>query len=446
MIILNKMSGRILIILAMVAAATPALGSLMAQHSVLDLDAAIQEALSQNPDWVTAQNGATRASWKRMEVLAGHLPHVSIHGNHIFNAKYEMLNVNWMGSSLVFPEGFPQTSVSLQVSLLVFDGLSTYHRYQASILQDEAAHLELAYQRFELEQKVRYQFYQVMTAQLLIAVADENLKSLEDHLSLAQALSSSGYSTRFDTLRVEAQLEEAKVEQLLAVDTLVLAQRRLSEVMGVEHGERTLVGSLPVPDFTGGFETGTTVDRMARSDFEAQKKREGASHRLALASRTFWMPQISLFGQNGWYRFGNFNPIILPNATFQMAYSFGLQLIWNLWDGGASFAQAKMAETLHHDHQNTTRATGLKLVDEFETWKRRLVYQTALYRARQRTLKKSEESVRLARTGVQAGTQTHTDYLDAELDWFRSKAGLIRAQADAAEAQIRIELAIGRRL
>jgi outer membrane protein TolC len=57
---------------------------------------------------------------------------------------------------------------------------------------------------------------------------------------------------------------------------------------------------------------------------------------------------------------------------------------------------------------------------------------------------KAQESVRLATLGQKAGTRTTTEVLDAELDSFRSSAGVVSAQMDAAEALINLELALGK--
>ena len=54
--------------------------------------------------------------------------------------------------------------------------------------------------------------------------------------------------------------------------------------------------------------------------------------------------------------------------------------------------------------------------------------------------------VRLATIAVKAGTKTHAETLDAELELFRARAGLIRAQIDASEALANLELALGYRL
>jgi outer membrane protein TolC len=51
--------------------------------------------------------------------------------------------------------------------------------------------------------------------------------------------------------------------------------------------------------------------------------------------------------------------------------------------------------------------------------------------------------VRLARLSYDAGSRTNTDVLDAELDLFRTRAGVVQSQLSAAEALINLELAFG---
>ncbi|MGZ3697857.1 MAG: TolC family protein, partial [Bdellovibrionota bacterium] len=97
--------------------------------------------------------------------------------------------------------------------------------------------------------------------------------------------------------------------------------------------------------------------------------------------------------------------------------------------------QADAAVEMAHNH----------LPVDLALWRRRLVYSTALFEARKTDVSKSEESVRLAKEGLHAGTRTTSEVLDAELDLFRSKAGVIRAQLDALEATVNLELALGRK-
>src|SRR6185312_7560652 len=119
--------------------------------------------------------------------------------------------------------------------------------------------------------------------------SDQNIKSLNEHLSLAKAQQSSGYSTKFDSLRVEANLEEAQAERMLNIDNMVLARKTLAREMGVLDDDRPLAGPLPKPQ-EGLSTKALGLDLHQRRDFQAQTLRETASVKEDYAEHAFWLP------------------------------------------------------------------------------------------------------------------------------------------------------------
>jgi outer membrane protein TolC len=408
----------------------------------LDLSAAVQEAKSQSPEVRRLEASADAASAKRLEALSGHLPHLSLSGEHYFLAHYSRLGLLFNGNPVNFPSAFPQTTLALDASITVFDGLGTVHLYRAASLGYEAARYDLAHATYHLDHEVRVRFYQALASEALLRVAEQNIRSLEDHLSIARASQRSGLGTRFSVLRIEAQLEEARAEELLAADNVAVVRRHLAQAMGLQEDNRPLVGSLPVPEASW-VPSDLKLEAGERQDVKAQTSREASLDEQSAASSAFWFPRISVFGQEQWYKFGSFDPAVIPNATFQNAYSLGVRLSWDLFDGGASIARRQEAAARTREAEQKTRGVLVSIPADFDLWKRRFAYNVNLYQARLRTLEKSQESVRLATLGLKAGSNTHTEVLDAELDLFRARAGIIRAQADATEALLNLELATG---
>jgi outer membrane protein TolC len=410
----------------------------------LTLNGALIETEAQNPDLKSAAADVNIADAKRGEAFSGFLPHLGVTGEHYFNAKYEDLNVNLGGQTILFPSAFPQTSATFEASLNIFDGFASTNKLRAANLEYNAAQLELAQKQFELRQKIKHLYYAALAAQILVEVSDQNIKSLNEHLSLAKAQQRSGYATRFDSLRVEANLEEAQAERMLNIDNMILARKSLAREMGVLDDDRPLAGPLPKPQ--GGVSTkDLSLDLRERRDYQAQSLREVASVRENSAEHAFWMPKLSVFANETYYKFGSFDPAI--NATnYQSAYSVGMRLKWDLFDGGYSYERAREASQQAEKQVQETRRERLKVDDEFEQWKRRYDYNVALYRARVRLVDKSAESVRLAHLGLKAGTRTSSDALDAELELFKSRAGLVKANLDSLDSLLQLETALGHNL
>lgn len=420
-------------------------GRALALSETLKLDEALAIARSHSAALRKAELQADSAGWGKLEALSDHLPHLEARGTHYLDAKYPKLGVLFNGNAVQFPSAYPQTNLDLEASILIFDGFGAINRYRASLFESEASELELTHMKFELERTVRVKFYQALAAEQLERVADQNIETLEQHLKLAQASERAGFSTNVDVLRLESQLEEARAEKLLAIDNVELAKQSLLEAMGVENEARLLTGVLPNPEERK-LPEGLSLDVARRDDLQALSRRELERARLSTAAASSWFPKVTVFGNKLLYKYGDFDTAILPNFAYQNAYAVGLRLTWSFFDGGASIARHARASDAAAIAAENTRQALIVSPHEFDMWKRKYVYNVALYQARKRSVEKSAESVRLATLGVKAGTKTHSETLDAELELFRARAGLIRAQVDALEAWARLELAVGHEL
>ncbi len=410
----------------------------------LTLAGALSEAHTHSPALAKAKALSSEAGWRKLDALAGNLPKLSASANHFFDEKYQTLNINFGGAPITFPEIYPQTTISLNASWTVFDGFSTPFAFAAANLNKAAADLDLARAEITLDSDVQLRFYQALGAQLLANVAEQNLKTLQDHLQKTRDLLNRGKSTKFDTLRVEVQLAEAGPDKLAADDNVVLTRQALSVAMGLDSDDRPLTGLLPVPSQLATPEL--KPDASARSDIQALLDRAAAADKLHAAALGTSLPRVSLGAEKQYYNntdkslnFGN-------SAVFRDAYNVGIFLTWNLFDGGALLA--RQYETVYQREQaeSQARMAVLHAPLDIKTWNRRLLYNIALYGARLRAIESAEESVRLAKLSYGAGTRTSTDVLDAELDLFRARAGVVRAQVDTAEARLNLELALGRHL
>jgi len=248
-----------------------------------------------------------------------------------------------------------------------------------------------------------------------------------------------GAATGYDVLRIEVQLNEAKTDLISANDQVVITREDLDETLGNASDPRTLQGELPVPDPTLETKIGE-LDLPGRSDFQAASMRTDSLAQAESEALSFWIPKLSLSGQYSFYN--DLDSSLANTSLFRSAYSVGLFLSWNLFDGSA-YARAKEASSKTIQSEKDLEAKRLHLPHDLTSWKKRYHYSTALYSARRSDVEKSLETVRLAQEGYRAGTRTSTEILDAELDLIRARAGVVNAQLASVEALINLELAIG---
>lgn len=417
----------------------------VASPDVLTVESAVSEGGQRSPEVQRAQAAAEEAGWRKTETLSGFLPSMNVSAERFLLHKYELLNVSLGGGAPIeFPTIYPITTAALNATLPIFDGLQNVYTYSAASHRQSAAEQTLEWTSFRTSQKIRLDFLKAIAAQDLQSVSEENLKTITDHLNQTQSLRKGGLATNYDVLRVEVQLNEAKSGVLSAQDNVILARRQLAISMGANEDLRTLEGELPVPDTRAIEKLQRPEDSSGRADLASLTNQAEASGKSASAAATYLIPRISLTGN--FTEYNDLGTSWVNQREFRSAYNVGLVLSWNFFDGLASISRSKEAYYQQVQAEKSLEQARLQVPYDFDFWKRRYLYSATLYQSRKSDVDRSAESVRLAREGFRAGTGTSTEVLDAELDLFRARAGVVNAQIDCAEARINLELALGRRI
>lgn len=421
-----------------------------ADQDSLTLKAAQNQAVKQSPYYEKAQAIESETSWDQYQSVAeGFLPQVTISGQHFFTENYSYLNVEFgTPTPLQFPEIYPQTTLTLDAKMDIFDGFKNIHQVSASDRSHQAAKILLDWSSFQIQQQVRLKYYQALAAKMLLDMAGENVKTLEDHLRIVKDRIQNGEATKYDLLRVDVQLSTAKSNLIEVSDDVALTRESLTQTMGLRSDNRPLSGKLPVvvnPDKI--IAQLTDVDFSERPDVKAKKMQAEAAADQSAATGSFWAPKISLIGEYQFYNTPDYLTTGLSNNDdYRTDYFFGATATWDIFDGGISLAKAKEAEQKSNEAKADLKAAQIQAPYDFDLWKRKLVSSAAVYQSKLTEVDEAKESVRLATLGFKEGVNTTTDVLDAELDKFTASAGLVQSQVGMLEALINLELAIGKRL
>ncbi len=421
--------------------------------SSLTLEAAQKEALEHSPVYRKAQDAERETGWGQLEAISdGFVPHVSAKGEDFFRGntiKFGSEEVNFGGSPINFPENFPETTLSLDASFDLFDGFRNIHKLDAANNSHEAARVQSDFALLQLQETVRLKFYESQASQLLSDMADQNVKTLQDHLRIVQDQLDNGQATKYDVLQVQVELSEAQSDQITAHDNLSLARESLTQVMGLKRDDRPLSGQLPALDENELMKIASEADFKDSPELKTKELEALAAGDQSAASHSFWFPKVSLVGEYQWYDSQSvvLAPFSLTNTgIYQNSYFIGAAATWDLLDGGLSVAKANEADEKAKQAKDDYEEAQLQTPYDFDLWKRRLVSSLALYKAKLTNVDTAKENARLATLGFKAGTRTTNDVLTAEFDEYRASAGLVESQLNALEALINLEFVTGKRL
>lgn len=433
------MKARVIILLCM------SFFSIVKVYSIesLTLERALIETRIRSPHIQKGESVVEQSHWQQVEAFSPFLPKLFLTADHYFRIKYQTLSVSLLGPPVDFPFISPATIYSLNASWSLFNGWQDAHRLSAAKLRSRASHLDLEWTRFQVNQTVRLSFYRALAAKMLAEVANENIKNLTTHLKQIRDMLHAGESTEVSVLRVQVQLSNAKSQKLNADDQVLITLQQLAQAMGGLTEPRALEGDLPLPnaDIVKKIEE---ANAGGRPDLDAMTLRTEAAVKTESAAKNFWIPSISLVGNFNFYNNRSFE--IIDSVPFRSAYQYGVELSWNIFDGLYSYARSREAVAQTQAALKDEEIARLQVATDFATYRNTYQYQLSQFTTNIENLDRSKKSVQLALAGLRAGTQTSTDVLDAELDLFNARAGVIQAQLSAVESQISFENAIGSNL
>jgi outer membrane protein TolC len=290
-------------------------------------------------------------------------------------------------------------------------------------------------------------YYDLLAQEATVAIAQEDLRNLENYESQVNAAQQSGARLRADVLRVRSQLSRWRVELRQLQEQRSLAAAALAEALrlpsetGLAAAKADLLPLELIP-------LDTSVPSLVR---EAQQRRpeveaagalqEEARARLDEARKGPWMPGL----QAGYGMGGLGGGIGRQWGNFSGSQDFFLGLGWRLGPGGLGDRQRILVEEARRDvadlqSQSLRSAIGREVVD-------------AIFRARsardQLQLQReagtaAREWMGLAREGQNSGVSLVLEYLMAQDELSRARRGEVHSVAAFNKAQQQLKRALGR--
>ncbi|HEU4729164.1 MAG TPA: TolC family protein [Kofleriaceae bacterium] len=383
----------------------------------LTLGAAIDAALSHNPQLAIATESVVAADTKASADSALRLPLLAARGNVQLWDRAIVADLGPDSGEVTIRDrvtGTVDLTVAQPLSgALVLGKLVSRDRAlsDASRAQRDALRLDIAYQTAEA-------YLAALQARTLEQVAQATLQQLEADLQHAKILQQAGTLQRVDVLRLE--VERARVEQQrLAADTTALgARRRLGLLLGLPDGTELALVEIdttppPLP-FTE--DEAVTRARRDRADARAAAAQSHAAELGVEVARASYYPTVSLMGV-----YSHALNVASFGSAADSAY-LGVSLDWNLWDWGkradgarATARQVRLSQGALNDQI---------AVDTRARWQ---AARTALatLEVAARGLAAAVEAQRLQAARFAQGAATTVEVVDAE-------AALASAQAQAA--------------
>ena len=324
-------------------------------------------------------------------------------------------------------------NVSLGLNYTLFDGLGRKYNYQQ---------LKETYNLTALQAKetIENTYLQLFTVYFQIARLSENTLNLEEALTISQRRFKRakyqyeyGQTTKLEVLNAEVDINNDSILVINARQQLSNAKRGLNAVLGIEKDENYQV------------ETGVNFNRLM--NFEALQQKTIANNtilkqnqkNIAISkfnikiNKANYLPSLNFSTSYGFNRTENENLVNPFGARLITSdgLNAGLNLSWNIFDGGATktrVANAKIAlenQQILLDQQKFAIQNSLK-----NTWEN---YRNQLFvlKSQEKNIQTTQNNFDRTQEKYRLGQVTSIEFRQAQINLINSKTAANNAKFDA---------------
>ena len=409
----------------------------------LSLAEAINLALHQSPSILRAQKELQASEGIAIQTRAIALPTVGITGDYAPVQRTDVDIIEAPG----FTFGTPQ-NWSSQVKLVqsLYQGGRMLSGLRAARLTREQSVLTYQTALADTVLSVQLAYYDTLLAAQQIIVQEASVALLTNELADTTRRFEAGTVPRFNVLRAEVELANARPKLITARYNLRISKNNLANILGLDIPRGTeeeiplnLSGRLEPEPFEVQLPHAIDVALEKRPEIGALRKAEALRREDVVTAKAGYKPVLQ-----GYVGYDVHNSMITSDPTIvDYGWIAGVQLVWNPFDGFRTQGRIKEA-TANYERAGVDlddKRRGIEL--EVRTAYSNFMEAREVLETEKKVVEQGEEALRLARARNQAGTGTQLDVLSAQTALTDARTTQIQALHDYEAARARLERAIG---
>jgi len=397
----------------------------LAAGPTLTIDQALTLA-KQNPQIAQAQGAVTQAQGQIGVARSGFLPSASASAS-VFGTT---LNPGLQSRDTFYP--LYGSSVTLNQTLWDFG--RTLGAYQAARDVERSARFNVENTWQQVELNVRTAYYTVLATQALVNVAQQTVDSNQKKLDLAKGLFEVGQRPRFDVTKAEVDLENSRISLLQAKNGVVLSRIALTQAIGRDVNDATLVFPELPPAEDPDVPTLLKTAMESRPDLKSVDLQILAAGETLDSLRSGWLP---ILGASATVRWNGTDTPLVNNWTA------GATLTWPFLNGGAVLGRAESQTGVIAQVKAGRDLLLLQIRSDVEQAVATLGESRARRAVAKTLVVQAKESLELAGGRYQAGLGTIIELSDAQTSYSNAQAQEVKAVFDLATAWAQLKKATG---
>lgn len=328
-------------------------------------------------------------------------------------------------------------NATLNINYTLFDGMGRYYNYKR--LKEE-------YQLSELQARetIENTIAQLYTVYYNVAQVSENVVSLEKTLAISKERITRakyrfdyGQGTMLDILNAQVDINNDSINLINAKQQLTNTKRDLTVVLGnVISQDFTVDTSIR---FELNINKNDLINKMKSNNVNLLQldKNIMINEFIIKANKSGYLPSIGLTGSYGWNQSNN-NAASFVSVLTNTGLSGGINLSWNLFDGGNTVTRVKNAKI---DLENRELEKKSMIIDMernfYNAWDD---YQNklAIYRVQENNIITSKNNFNRTQEKFKLGQVSSIEFRQAQLNLINAELSRNQAKYTAKISELNV--------
>ncbi|MBM3830350.1 MAG: TolC family protein [Verrucomicrobia bacterium] len=411
----------------------------------LSLKDAIEVALRQNSEVLKSKADLEVAHGIVVQTRAIQLPRLAASANHTLTDA----NAIEQFPGGVFRAPDQAWLVRVQLTQSIYEGGRIQSAKRTADLTREQALLQHQTVLADTVLAVRVNYDNALLAAQQTVVREASLELLRKELQDTQRRFEAGTVPRFNVLRAEVELANARPKLIRARNALRIAKTNLANLLGYDV-PHAIVEDIPL-QLAGRLEADPTPIELPlalakaleqRTELAALRKAERLRKEAVITAEAAGKPSAQIFlGANS--RSSRFSQHLTRDFT---GWDVGWQASWNIFDGWLTKGRVAEANARHHRAQEEIEDIGRRIEVDVRTAYSNFIEAREVLESQKKVQEQAEESLRLANARAEAGTGTQLDVLNAQTALTEARLTQVEALHSYSVARARLERAMGETL
>jgi outer membrane protein TolC len=410
----------------------------------LSLADALNLTLQQDAAVLQAKNDLEASYGIVIQTRAIAVPKIQATGSYEGISKNSIDSPNIPGITF----GTEQTwTTQIRVTQSIYEGGRMLSAFRTARLTKEQAMLQYQTVLADTLLLTRVSYYDVLLAAQQITVNEASVALLTAELQDQQRRFDAGTVPRFNVLRAEVAVANARPALIHARNDYRISKNNLSNLLGYnlptnvwEDIPLHLTDSLDAAPYRIDLPVAIQDALQLRTELGALRKAEELSQENVVTAKAGYKPSIQIFGG-----YGDRSSQFTNELTFtRYGWLAGAQMSWDIFDGMLTRGKIVQAKALNQKAKTQVDDKARQVELEVRTSYSTFVEAREVLESQLKVQEEAEESLRLAKARADAGTGTQLDVLDAETSLTQARTTNVQALRDYDVARARLDRAIGR--